>query len=343
MTDALTGRVLGRPTRDLIRVGHGALDQALADMEPGFTLVTQPGPRAALTKHHLARAGTIVEARSLDRDELEHLVATAPHGPSVVGVGGGVVMDSAKWLAFRSASPLMLAPAILSADACVTNTVAIRDGHQVSYAGFVEADQIVLDVDLVRSAPGRLNRAGAGDLLSIHTALWDWAAGGGKGGARFHAAVARRAEAVLDSLESAADGVAAVTEEALATVLLGYADVNDMTVQCAHAQMEEGSEHYLAYHLERLTGKLFVHGEVVTLGVVTMSRLQGNDPERALRMADRCGVQWRPAQLGLSRELLTEALMSLAQYVREAGLPYSIAHACPLDEHGVGNLLDGLV
>ena len=77
---------------------------------------------------------------------------------------------------------------------------------------------------------------------------------------------------MLDSLDAVANGVAAVTEEALATLLLGYADVNDMTVQCAHAQMEEGSEHYLAYHLERLTGQSFVHGEVVTLAVVIMSR-----------------------------------------------------------------------
>ena len=341
VTDALAGRSLRRPTRDLLQVG--ALEHALSEMAPGFTLITQPGPRAALTGHHLARAGAIVEARSLDRAELEHLAATAPRGPAVVGVGGGVVMDSAKWLAFRSAAPLVLAPSILSVDACVTNTVAVRDGNQVSYEGFVEADRIVLDTDLVRAAPSRLNRAGAGDLLSIHTALWDWAAEGGNGGAPFQPGVARRATAVLGSLAAVADGVAAVTGEALTTVLLGYADINDLTVQCGHAQMEEGSEHYFAYHLERLTGQQFVHGEVVTLGVVIMSRLQHNDPDWALRTADRCGVQWRPAQLGLSRQLLVRAVTGLARYVHEAGLPRSIADTSPTSERAAGDLLTGLV
>ncbi len=251
-------------------------------------------------------------------------------------------MDNAKWLAFRTAAPLVLAPSILSVDACVTNTVAVRDGHRVSYEGFVVADQIILDFDLVQKAPERLNRAGAGDLLSIHTALRDWATGDGQGGAPFDGAVAGRAAAVLDALDEVAEGVSAVTDQALTTMLLGYADINDMTIECDHAQMEEGSEHYLAYYLEQLTGASFVHGEVVTLGSVIMSRLQQNDPDRAERIADRCGVAWRAAQLGLSRELLMTALTGLAEYVRQSGLPLGSAASLPLDEQAVSALVDDL-
>jgi len=343
VTDVLSRRKLPQPTRDLVQVGRGRLGQVLARVASGFTLVTQPGPRAALPESLLASAGTVLQPQSLDRSELEHLITTAPRGRTVVGVGGGVVMDNAKWLAFRTAAPLMLAPSILSVDACVTNTIAVRDGRRVSYEGFVVADQIILDVDIAQRAPERLNRAGAGDLLSIHTALRDWATGNGKGGARFDAVVARRAAAVLDALDEVADGVAAVTEKALTTVLLGYADINDMTVECGHAQMEEGSEHYLAYYLEQLSGTSFVHGEVVTLGSVIMSRLQRNDPGRAERIADHCGVAWRPAQLRLSYELLITALTGLADYVRETGLPAGSAADLPLDEQAASELIAGLL
>jgi len=34
--------------------------------------------------------------------------------------------------------------------------------------------QIVLDYDLLRSAPNRMNRAGAAEILCSHTALFDW-------------------------------------------------------------------------------------------------------------------------------------------------------------------------
>lgn len=343
MTDALEDRTLRRPTRELIQAGRGELARVLEDIGAGFTLVTQPGPRAELSDSDVARAGVIYDTRSLARDELERLAALTPHGPTVVGVGGGVVMDTAKWLAWRSGSPLVLAPSILSVDACVTNTVAVRDGNRVSYQGFVEAERVVLDVDLVQRAPTRFNRAGAGDLLSIHTALWDWASGESRGGAPFDAQVGQRASAVLDALDRAADGLAVVSEEALVTVLRGYADINDMTVRCGHAQMEEGSEHYLGYFLEQLSGTSFVHGEIVTLGVVIMSRLQHNDPERARQIADRCGVQWYPAQLGLSRAQLIQAVVGLADYVRKAGLPPSIAADHPVDEPTARELLDGLV
>jgi glycerol-1-phosphate dehydrogenase [NAD(P)+] len=324
VSDALSGRTLSRRTRDLIQIGRGGLEHALPPATRGFTLVTQPRPRAALPESLLARAGAVLQPQSLARADLGDLVASAPHGPAVVGVGGGVVMDSAKWLAFQTAAPLLLAPSILSVDACVTNTVAVRDGARVSYEGFVVADQIILDVAIVQRAPDWLNRAGAGDLLSIHTALRDWAAGDGQGAARFDAAVA------------------AVTEKALSTVLLGYADINDLTVECGHAQMEEGSEHYLAYYLEQLTGTSFVHGEVVTLGSVIMSRLQRYDPDRVERIASRCGVRWRPAQLGLSRELLITALAGLADYVRETGLPPGSAASQPLDEQAASELIQDL-
>jgi glycerol-1-phosphate dehydrogenase [NAD(P)+] len=343
VADVLSGRTLRQPTRDLVQVGRGRAGQVLAGVASGFTLVTQPGPCAALPESLIARAGTVLQPQSLDRADLEDLVTTAPRGRTVVGVGGGVVMDNSKWLAFRTGAPLVLVPSILSVDACVTNTVAVRDGHKVSYEGFVVADRIILDVDLAQRAPGRLNRAGAGDLLSIHTALRDWATGDGRGGARFDAAVAQRAEAVLDALDGAADGVAAVTEDALTTVLLGYADINDMTIECGHAQMEEGSEHYLAYYLEQLTGTSFVHGEVVTLGTVLMSRLQRHDPGRAERVADQCGVRWRPEQLRLSRDLLTTALAGLADYVRATGLPPGSAADQPISEQAARELIDGLV
>jgi glycerol-1-phosphate dehydrogenase [NAD(P)+] len=213
----------------------------------------------------------------------------------------------------------------------------------VSYQGFIEADRIVLDVDLVRTAPARLNRAGIGDLLSIHTALWDWASGGRVGAARFDEGVAQLAAAVLGTVDALADEIASVTEEALKAMLVGYADINDMTVASGHAQMEEGSEHYLGYFLEKLTGRAFVHGEIVALGTVLMSRLQGNDPARAQGIADRSGVEWRPAQLRLSRRELTDALRGLQEFVEQSGLPHSVVNERPLDGPTLAELVGDLV
>jgi hypothetical protein len=56
----------------------------------------------------------------------------------------------------------------------------------------------------------------------------------------------------------------------------------------------EGAEHFLFYNLEYVTGKHFLHGQPVTLGVLLMSDLQGNRPEEIRAIADRIGVRYRP-------------------------------------------------
>lgn len=42
------------------------------------------------------------------------------------------------------------------------------------FVGEASPDPLVVDYDIIRIAPIELNVAGIGDLLSIHTASFDW-------------------------------------------------------------------------------------------------------------------------------------------------------------------------
>ena len=101
-------------------------------------------------------------------------------------------------MAWRRGTPLLLAPSIISVDASVTNTIALRRAGQVEYVGFVVAEAIIADLDLISRAPARLNRAGVGDLLSIETARVDWALGAKAGRLDFDEDVDAAAAQVLD-------------------------------------------------------------------------------------------------------------------------------------------------
>jgi glycerol-1-phosphate dehydrogenase [NAD(P)+] len=251
-------------------------------------------------------------------------------------------MDTAKFVAWRTGLPLLLAPSIVSVDASVTNTVAVRREGRVEYDGFVVADAIVADLDLIAAAPARLNRAGVGDLLSIHTGRFDWTLGACAGRIDLDEAVHAEAGRVLDGLLALAPDVAAVTDRALEAILRGYVDVNRMCLTVGHSGPEEGSEHYFAYQAEALTGRSFVHGEIVGLGTVLMAGLQGNQPDKVAGFLDRCGVAWRPDSLGLGRSTLLDILVTLPAFVREAGLPWSILDEAALDERRAAALLDAL-
>ena len=62
-----------------------------------------------------------------------------------------------------------------------------------------------------------------------------------------------------------------------------------------HSRFEEGSEHFFAYTFEHVTGRTLMHGELVALGVLIMSTLQGNMPELAREIVREAGVRHRPA------------------------------------------------
>ena len=92
----------------------------------------------------------------------------------VIGLGGGSALDTAKYVTWKTGKPLFQIPSITSVDAAFTDAIGVRIDQRVRYIGHILPQRVVLDIDLVRSAPPRLNRSGVGDILSCHTALYDW-------------------------------------------------------------------------------------------------------------------------------------------------------------------------
>ncbi len=331
------------PTRNRVLIGTGVLADELARLGSPFTLITQDAPLQNLDDSVRALADSVIVVNSSDAAELARVVeSTAPDRP-VVGVGGGVVMDAAKWVGWSLDLPFYLAPSSVSVDAMVTPTVAVRESIGVQYQGFAVADRIIVDMDLVHTAPIHLNRAGIGDLLSIHTGLFDWQLGAAASVATVDDRVAAAAAVILDETIEASDEIARVSERGLTAVMMGYSDINDMCVELGHAQMQEGSEHFFAYLAELVAERKFVHGELITLGAVIMSRWQDNVDEKLLNAIERSQIRWRPEDLELDERVLTEILNRLPEYTVEANLTYSVINDRPLNSAEIAGLLDGLV
>lgn len=334
--------LLARAMAPDLRIGRGILAPHLAALPGRTLLLSQPGPLAAVDPVVVARAAAVAEVTSLAEEDLAALERGLPPADRVVGIGGGMTMDAAKWVAWRRDLPLVLAPSIVSVDAPVTNTVAVRRDGRVVYEGFVVAESIVADLELIARAPARLNRAGVGDLLSIHTGRFDWALGARAGTIGFDPAIDAAAEAALATTFALADDVASVTDHALGTILRLYAEVNTLLLRVGHAGPEEGSEHYFAYHAEAVTGRSFVHGELIGLGTALMAELQGNEAARVRAFLRRAGVAWRPAELGIDRATLSRILGELPAFVRSAGLPHSIIDEASLTAPVIDRLVTSL-
>jgi glycerol dehydrogenase-like iron-containing ADH family enzyme len=203
----------------------------------------------------------------------------------------------------------------------------------------VKPELLLVDFDLIRAAPPRLNRAGAGDILSIHTGSFDWLLGHRNDGERYDRQVAQHCAELLRVLERNAAEIGRVSDKGIRALVELFEAENDLCESFGNSRPEEGSEHFFAYNAELRTGKQFVHGEIVCLGVLLMARLQQNQPDWVQALLEELGVLYRPSDIGLEPGELRDSLSTLGEFCREEGLPYTIIKEA-LD---VPNAIDALI
>jgi glycerol-1-phosphate dehydrogenase [NAD(P)+] len=272
----------------------------------------------------------LAEATSLDESHLSSLVKNLPPAGAILGVGGGVAIDTAKYIAWKRNLPLYLAPSVISVDAFLTESIAVRRDRRVHYVGEVYAQRVLIDFSLIQAAPQSLNRAGAGDILSIHTALWDWRAAAEAGIDRYDDDIAAKSQILLDTLSQAADDIRHVTETGIRTLVELYSEEVRLCRLAGSSRPEEGSEHFWAYNVEHLYPRAYVHGELVSLGVLFMAQLQQNRLEWVADLVRRLGIRYRPEEIGLSEEAVVHSLVTAKAYAESDGLTYSVLNLRPL-------------
>ncbi len=310
------GMIEGQTNVRSSRFGAGALDGI--GRELGRFIVTTMDLPWRLAQPRLgAQPLAVLLVENMEIETLDRQVAAAPPCDTVLALGGGQAIDLGKYLAWKRGLRLVTAPTILSVDAFVTPAAGIRRGHRVEYVGQTNPDPLIIDYDLIRTAPPALNIAGVGDLLSIHTACFDWelAARAGKSEFPFRAEDVAKARAILTDTMAKADSIRACSDDGLRAIVEGYMRVNTICLPAGHYRVEEGSEHYLFYELEERLQRPFIHGWIVGLGVGLLSRLQENQHAEAVNFMDAVGLCHQPADLDLRREDLVASLLNLRRYV----------------------------
>ena len=163
----------------------------------------------------------VLIADSMEIDVVDRQVAAAPDCDAVLAVGGGRAIDLGKYLAWKRGCRLVTIPTVLSVDAFVTPAAGVRRDNTVEYLGQASPDPLIIDYELLRSAPTELNVAGIGDLLSIHTATFDWelAEAAGKSEFPFSANDVASARAILEDVCRQSEEIAACTDRGLRTIV----------------------------------------------------------------------------------------------------------------------------
>ena len=233
---------------------------------------------------------------------------------TIIGLGGGKVIDVTKYAAARLGLPMVAVATNLAHDGICSPVATLRNDAGTGSYGVPGPIGIVVDLDLVRSAPVRFVRAGVGEALSNLSALADWELSHQVTGEKVDglaAALARTAgQAVLHQPGTVRDDAfVAVLAEAL--VLSGMA----MSV-AGTSRPSSGGCHEICHAVNHLFPAADAqHGELVGLGAAFATHLRG-DPAATGALVEalaRHGLPVHPTDLGLDIEEFVQAVQYAPQ------------------------------
>ena len=302
------------------------------------------GQRAWGTVGGLLELPIVAQAEPVNArmETLEALGANVPEQVQVVyGIGGGLVADVAKYVAWRNGLPAVIIPTVLSVDGFFTGLVAARREGTVKYIETGSAEKVIVDFDVVGNAPIHLRGTGIVEILSMTTGLLDWkyAANRQKNtrDERYQLWAAQVAAGLLQQAYKIAEGVGEGRRGALRNLLDLMCVEVQLTNQLGHNRPQEGSEQYFAYAIEprAARGTGIPYSDLVGPGILLAAALHRQDVEPIRRTLLAAGVR-----LGqLRRDDIAETLRDLRGYVRMHDLPYSIIHDTDFNDEQVQDLI----
>ena len=307
-----------------------------------YAVMTMEVPWNLVKNRFGGKPASVTMIQGLEHDYLDRLVAELPHVDTIVGIGGGVANDSAKYFAWKRSCSLVLVPTIVSVNAYATPAAAVRENGVVHYLGQVAPTKVVIDYKAIQSAPKRLNTAGTGDIYSCRTALFDWKLAHEKIGESYDEKVVSASQRILDTLISNADEIRNVTQKGIRTLVELHAETNRVQVLAGKPRPEEGSEHIFFYALEELTGRSFVHGEVVGTGIHVVTHFQTMEEDIVARAMDSMGLMFRPKDYGLSHDDFVKTVLHMKHYSKQNRMFYSILDTVEISEQDAQKLWDKL-
>ena len=92
----------------------------------------------------------------------------------IIGIGGGVAIDSAKWIGHVLRVPVMLVPTIISQDAFASGGVSLDVKGVKKSLKATPPVAVVLDPSVIRRAPISTTYAGVGEMAGKISSLVDW-------------------------------------------------------------------------------------------------------------------------------------------------------------------------
>lgn len=253
----------------------------------------------------------VLEYQELDTVRLEDLTSLAFSMPAktqaIIGIGGGKVIDAAKYCGFLRNLAFISIPTSASSDGFSSASASLLvEGHRKSVPARL-AYGIVVDTKIIKSAPQKFLYSGIGDMVSKITALYDWIFEEQHGYGKvndFAVMIAKKAvnSFVRTPFES-------IDEDLFLKELLDSLAMSGIANEIAGSSAPtSGSEHLISHALDKMLEHPQLHGIQVGVATYLMSVVQDHRYRRVDTIFTQTGFWDYVKTLELKREDFEKAI-----------------------------------
>lgn len=227
---------------------------------------------------------------------------------AIVSIGGGKVMDHGKYIAHSLKIPLIVVPTIISNDGiCSSLSSLMVDGKRKTVKTTIPHG-VIVDLDVVASAPKSFIFSGVGDLVCKGSAISDWKLAYHQTGEYvddFAVMMAQNAfEAFMNFHPKNLDNYSFLRTIVSSLIMIGVA----MEV-AGKSRPASGSEHLISHALDQISKKPHGHGIQVGVASLITTYLQSEESQQAvLKVLEETGFLDFVEQNPLKQQELIEAI-----------------------------------
>ncbi len=225
----------------------------------------------------------------------------------IIGIGGGRVLDTAKYAAHITKAVYICMPTSLSNDSLASPFAVLETyGKARKTLDCKIPTAIIVDTNMIINAPIDQTLSGIGDTIAKHTALYDWKLSASKSSEMiddFAYALSRMSyDSVYHCDEKNMKSCVFIRILSRALVMGGLAmEIAGSSRPCS------GSEHLFAHAIEEYYPEIKItHGLAVALGSIPACIFQGQDPSGLLSFFKTYGLNTDPSSYGITAEMFAD-------------------------------------
>ena len=254
---------------------------------------------------------TVLEYQELDTVAIEDIIPLAFAIPNkakaVVSIGGGKVIDAGKYAAYLRGMPFISVPTSSSSDGFSSASASLLVGGRRNSVPAKLAYGIVVDTEVISTAPERFIYSGIGDMVAKITSLYDWVYEAEHGASVLNDFAVMVAKKAVNSFVRTP--FKTIHDEVFLKELLDSLAMSGIANEIAGSSAPtSGSEHLISHALDKFLEVPQLHGVQVGIATYLMAKVQDHRYKRIDKIFTDTGFWDYVATVGMRKEDFIRAI-----------------------------------